>query len=101
MRGEDNLVVVTTDAASRGLDLRDITHVIMFDFAKTAVDFLHRCGRTARAGRSGRVTAFYLSSPLEGGQPVESQRALAEIIQEKIRTGEPLEKAFSRKRSFR
>ena len=46
-------VVVCTDIASRGLDFH-VTDVIQFDFPGNSADFLHRAGRTARAGRSGR-----------------------------------------------
>ncbi|NHW60216.1 ATP-dependent RNA helicase SrmB, partial [Escherichia coli] len=42
-----------TDVASRGLDLDDITHVFNFDLPRTADVYLHRIGRTGRAGRKG------------------------------------------------
>ena len=44
---------MSTDLASRGLDLPDITAVIQVDFPVNSADFLHRAGRTARAGKSG------------------------------------------------
>lgn len=48
-------VLVTTDVAARGLDFAsNVHHVVNFDFPFTAVDYLHRSGRTARAGRSGK-----------------------------------------------
>jgi ATP-dependent RNA helicase RhlE len=46
-------VLVATDVAARGLDLDDITHVINFDPPEDHTAYLHRVGRTARAGRSG------------------------------------------------
>ena len=46
-------VLVSTDLASRGLDLSDVTAVIQVDFPANSADFLHRAGRTARAGKSG------------------------------------------------
>ena len=46
-------VLVSTDLASRGLDLPDVTTVIQVDFPGNSADFLHRAGRTARAGKSG------------------------------------------------
>lgn len=46
-------VLVATDVASRGLDLDDITHVFNFDLPRTADVYLHRIGRTGRAGRKG------------------------------------------------
>lgn len=56
---EHNLVLVSTDAAARGIDLPQVTHVIQADFVANAIEFLHRVGRTARAGRSGKVTSLY------------------------------------------
>ena len=46
-------VLVSTDLVSRGLDLPDVTVVIQVDFPVNLADFLHRAGRTARAGKSG------------------------------------------------
>lgn len=50
-------VLVCTDIASRGLDIANITHVIQLDFASNAATFLHRTGRTARAGSTGKGNA--------------------------------------------
>ena len=51
--GNEIKVLVSTDLASRGLDICDISHVIQADYARNAADTLHRAGRTARAGNSG------------------------------------------------
>ncbi|KAJ2779695.1 hypothetical protein H4R18_003871 [Coemansia javaensis] len=51
-------ILVCTDLASRGLDTTCVTHVVLFDFPTTAIDYLHRAGRTARAGARGKVTAL-------------------------------------------
>ena len=47
-------VLICTDLASRGLDIQDVSHVIQLDFAPNAAAVLHRTGRTARAGASGK-----------------------------------------------
>ena len=47
-------VLVCTDLASRGLDFPDVTAVVQFDFPVNSADYLHRAGRTARAGKAGR-----------------------------------------------
>ena len=47
-------VLICTDLSSRGLDIQDVSHVIQLDFAPNAAHVLHRTGRTARAGASGR-----------------------------------------------
>lgn len=51
-------VLVATDVASRGLDVKDVMYVINFDMPKQIEDYVHRIGRTARAGTSG--TAYCL-----------------------------------------
>jgi len=51
-------VLVATDVASRGIDVDDISHVIQFDLPNEPETFLHRIGRTARAGAGGTAYAF-------------------------------------------
>ncbi|MGH2629564.1 MAG: DEAD/DEAH box helicase [Actinomycetota bacterium] len=53
-----NDVLVATDVAARGLDLEDITHVINFDAPADEKAYVHRIGRTARAGRGGDGVTF-------------------------------------------
>lgn len=84
-------VFVCTDAAARGTDIPNVSHVIQAEFATSAVDFLHRVGRTARAGQPGLVTSMYN----------ESNRDLVAAVRQAGKLSEPVEKAFSRKRSFR
>ncbi len=51
-------LLVATDVAARGIDVRDITHVINFDLPRSAEDYVHRIGRTGRAGASGIAVSF-------------------------------------------
>lgn len=51
-------VLVATDVAARGLDVRGITHVVNFDLPNTSEDYIHRIGRTARANASGDAITF-------------------------------------------
>ena len=55
--------MVATDIAARGIDIKDVTHVINFDVPSTPEDYVHRIGRTARAEATG--DAFSLVSPDE------------------------------------
>lgn len=47
------LILVCTDVAARGLDVKNVSHVYNFDVPKTSTDYVHRIGRTARAGKDG------------------------------------------------
>ncbi|CAI7595431.1 unnamed protein product [Penicillium bialowiezense] len=52
-------IMVATDVASRGIDVRDITHVLNYDYPNNSEDYVHRIGRTARAGATGTAITFF------------------------------------------
>ncbi len=47
------LILVCTDVAARGLDIKNVSHIYNFDVPKTSTEYIHRIGRTARAGKEG------------------------------------------------
>lgn len=51
-------ILVATDVAARGLDIPDVTHVINYDIPATHDDYVHRIGRTGRAGKRGKALTF-------------------------------------------
>lgn len=51
-------VLIATDIAARGIDIDEITHVVNFDLPNVSEDYVHRIGRTARAGTSGVAISF-------------------------------------------
>lgn len=51
-------VLIATDIAARGIDIDDISHVINYDLPNVSEDYVHRIGRTARAGASGKAISF-------------------------------------------
>ncbi|PXF44152.1 DEAD-box ATP-dependent RNA helicase 39 [Gracilariopsis chorda] len=64
-------LLICTDMAARGLDNLKVDHVVLFDFPNSAVDYLHRAGRTARAGATGRVTSFVLKKDMRLARAIQ------------------------------
>jgi superfamily II DNA/RNA helicase len=71
-------VLVATDVAARGLDVPGISHVINFDLPRQAEDYVHRIGRTGRAGREG--IAISLAAHFEKRQIRDIERYTAQSI---------------------
>ena len=51
-------ILVATDVAGRGIDIKDVSLVINYDMAKSIEAYTHRIGRTGRAGKSGKAITF-------------------------------------------
>uniref|UniRef100_S4NYK1 DEAD box ATP-dependent RNA helicase n=6 Tax=Satyrinae TaxID=42282 RepID=S4NYK1_9NEOP len=51
-------ILVATDVAGRGIDIKDVSMVINYDMAKSIEDYTHRIGRTGRAGKTGKAVSF-------------------------------------------
>lgn len=58
-RAGRSLIVVSTDVASRGIDIRDLEHVVIYDFPKRLEDYVHRVGRTARGTNKGTAVSLF------------------------------------------
>ncbi|MBV9687327.1 MAG: DEAD/DEAH box helicase [Alphaproteobacteria bacterium] len=71
-------LLVASDGAARGLDIKGMSHVFCFDVPHHAEDYVHRIGRTGRAGREGR--SFMLASPEDG----EAVAAIVKLIGKEI-----------------
>ncbi|KAK8698431.1 hypothetical protein V6N13_114549 [Hibiscus sabdariffa] len=69
-------ILVATDVASRGLDIPHVAHVINFDMPKNIDDYVHRIGRTGRAGKCGLATAFF------SDRNMSLAKSLAELMKE-------------------
>jgi len=71
-------VLVATDVAARGLDIPDVKHVYNFDLPNVPENYVHRIGRTARAGRDGAAVAF--CAPDEMGELKDIQKVMKMTI---------------------
>ncbi|MRX51010.1 DEAD/DEAH box helicase [Paracoccus sp. S-4012] len=77
-RAGQTQVLVATDVAARGLDIPEVAHVYNYDLPNVPENYVHRIGRTARAGRDGRAVAF--CAPDEWSALKDIERAMkAEI----------------------
>ncbi len=73
-------VLVATDVAARGIDIPDVRHVYNFDLPNVADNYVHRIGRTARAGRDGRAVSFC------GVEEMADLRGIEKLIGQQITT---------------
>lgn len=87
-------VLVATDVAARGIDVATISHVINFDLPRQAEDYVHRIGRTGRAGRTGIAVSF--AGMREGGLVKNIERYTGNRIEVHTLPGlEPTQKPAS------
>jgi len=85
-------VVVTTDLASRGIDIAKLPVVVNYDLPRSAVDYVHRIGRTGRAGETGLAVSF-VSADTEAHFRLIEKRQGVSLPLEHIPGFEPLETA--------
>merc|ERR1711971_1348413 len=65
-------ILVATDIAARGLDVKDIKYVINYDFPGSIEDYIHRVGRTGRAGATGSSYTFFTADKFKHAKDLVS-----------------------------
>jgi superfamily II DNA/RNA helicase len=83
-------VLVATDVAARGLDILQLPAVVNYDLPRSATDYLHRIGRTGRAGETG-VAISFVSAATEAHLRLIEKRHQLNIVREQIPGFEPVE----------
>jgi ATP-dependent RNA helicase DeaD len=91
-------LLVATDVAARGLDIPDVSHIINYDLPMDAEGYVHRIGRTGRAGREGE--ALTLVTPREGRQLRFIEQAIHRRLQ-RLRLPTRADVAARRRATFR
>ena len=85
-------VVVATDLAARGIDIASLPVVVNFDLPRSSVDYVHRIGRTGRAGESGLAISFISADTDAHFRLVEKRQGL-KLVREQIAGFEPQQSA--------
>jgi len=78
-------VLVATDIAARGLDISELPHVINYDLPNVAADYVHRIGRTGRAGSTGEAVSFVCDEDAELLRDV--QNLIGEVLERRTVPG--------------
>ena len=73
-------MLVATDLASRGIDVHEITHVINYDIPEDPEVYVHRVGRTARMGATGRAFTFVAKG--QGQMQTEIEKLINNLMEE-------------------
>merc|ERR1711997_1127341 len=79
-KSRESSLLVATDVAARGLDVDDIRMVVNFDFPNDMESYVHRIGRTGRAGKKGLAVSFFVA--------LKNGRLAKDLIETLSRTGQ-------------
>lgn len=77
-------IIVCTGVASRGLDIKDVKHVINYDMPKEVDEYVHRIGRTGRVGNTGKATSFFDPSRSEDSKIASSLVTILTNAQQEV-----------------
>jgi len=83
IKDEHTKILVATDVAARGLDINNVNFIYNYDVPKTSDDYIHRIGRTARAGKSGQAVTILSERDYDNFRRVQ-QDSLLNIAREEL-----------------
>lgn len=92
-------ILVCTDVAARGLDIKDVSHIYNYDIPKNSNDYIHRIGRTARAGEEGKAVSLVSSFDYDNFRKVKEDDSL-NIPEKQLPEFPRVYVRFSRERKF-
>ncbi len=69
-------ILICTDVAARGLDIKNVSHIYNYDMSKSSNDYIHRIGRTARAGKEGEAISLISNRDYENFSKVKEDDSL-------------------------
>lgn len=76
LKNKNTNVLVATDVAARGLDIKNVSHIYNYDVPKTSIEYVHRIGRTARAGANGSAVTLLTERDHDNFRRVQSDSEL-------------------------
>ena len=76
LKNEKTDVLVATDVAARGLDIKNVSHIYNYDVPNTPIEYIHRIGRTARAGENGAAVTLLTSADHDNFRRVQRNAEL-------------------------
>jgi ATP-dependent RNA helicase DeaD len=105
-RNGNSRILVATDVAARGLDIPVIKHVINYDLPQVPEDYIHRIGRTGRAGKDGSALTFLTNSDRNMWRSIQKLidpnfKTFQEIEKNRSNKNKKEKKSFNKKKNFR
>ncbi len=105
-RNGNSRILIATDVAARGLDIPVIKHVINYDLPQVPEDYIHRIGRTGRAGKDGSALTFLTNSDRNMWRSIQKLidpnfKTFQEIEKNRSKKNTKGKKSFNKKKSFR
>jgi superfamily II DNA/RNA helicase len=105
-RNGNSRILIATDVAARGLDIPVIKHVINYDLPQVPEDYIHRIGRTGRAGKDGSALTFLTNSDRNMWRSIQKLidpnfKTFQEIEKNRSKKNKKDKKSFNKKKKFR